>query len=450
MARYIFVVIPYILFAFLVSPARAASTGDIVINEIAWMGGVNSYTDEWIELYNNTDTLIALEGWILRATDGKPNISLEKTIAPKGFFLLERTNDVSVPDISADQIYTGDLGNSGEHLELLDARGNLIDRVNAFGSSWIGWGGDNTTKQTMERINPKLTGSASTSWKTSLTAGGTPKAQNSVYSTQESQISDTVPAPGPAQGQQNLSAPPNLDPALELKTQPDESEKTAVRADTDNNAPANTQAHTAYPSNIFINELMPYPLGPDELEEWVEIINENSEPADISLWQIKDTLGATNIYALPKGTIIAARGFLVLSRLTTNITMNNDGDAVQIIRPDGELAQTVPYEKAEKGKSFVRESGLWKWSSVPTPGSANIVPAPLKNAGTISDVKEVVKKASPNKVEVGAAETTTAKQLASVGEASSGKLSSRLTAFIASFIALLSAAFIFLLKKRLA
>ena len=462
-----FLILIFIFSCFFVPSARAANPGDVVINEIAWMGTTNSHNDEWLELYNNTDVEISIDGWILRATGDKPNrpnITMAGTVSSHGFFLLERTDDTSVPNIQANQIYTGLLGNDGEHLELIGPQGNIVDRVNSF-RGWLA--GDNTDKYTMERKNPKLAGSDSASWGTSASPGGTPKAQNSVYSAQESQISDPVPAPGPTEAQQTVSEPLNPAPVPAPETQPDESEKTA-----------STQAQASYPQNIFINELMPYPLGPDELEEWVEIINESTEPADISLWQIKDTLGATNIYALPKGTIIAKGGVLVLSRLTTNITLNNDGDAVQIIRPDGELAQTAPYEKAEKGKSYVRESGLWKWSSVPTPGSANIVPAPVKNTLSVEDVKKVVKEYGANTspqtpnltpelplparpagglnkergAEGGEVEynDSSAHQLASVGETSTAKISSELTAFIASFIALLSAVFIFLLKKRLA
>ncbi len=33
---------------------QAAGAGDVLINEIAWMGTTASYNDEWIEWYNNS------------------------------------------------------------------------------------------------------------------------------------------------------------------------------------------------------------------------------------------------------------------------------------------------------------------------------------------------------------------------------------------------------------
>jgi hypothetical protein len=149
---------------------------DVVLNEIAWMGTKASANDEWIELYNNTDKNINLEGWILRAKNGLPEIKLKGKIPAKGFYLLERTDDRTIPDVLADQIYKGGLRNSGESLELYDNFGNLVDKVDC-GSGWFA--GANLTKQTMERKNPKLSGDRTDNWQTSQSPGGTPKTKNS-------------------------------------------------------------------------------------------------------------------------------------------------------------------------------------------------------------------------------------------------------------------------------
>ncbi len=158
-----------LLFFLLPFVIQAANSLEVIINEIAWMGGESSYNDEWGELYNNSDSPINLEGWILKATDGTPKINLTGTIAGKSFYLLERTDDNTVPDIPADQIYTGALGNIGERLELYDGSGNLIDLVDCS-SGWFA--GDNKTKQTMEKVG-------SENWQMSQNPGGTPKAKNS-------------------------------------------------------------------------------------------------------------------------------------------------------------------------------------------------------------------------------------------------------------------------------
>src|SRR3989344_4973573 len=104
-----------------------ANLGDVVINEIAWMGTAASTSDnEWLELYNTTDQPINMNGLTLKSQDETPNITLSGIVPASGYYLLERTDDDTLPDITADQIYTGALGNSGEHLVLKDTAGTTI------------------------------------------------------------------------------------------------------------------------------------------------------------------------------------------------------------------------------------------------------------------------------------------------------------------------------------
>lgn len=129
--------------------ARMANAGDVVINEVAWMGTAADFNDEWIELYNTTGQALNLNGWRLRAGSGTPTIVLTGTVPAGGYYLLERSDDSPLTDIPADQIYTGALNNSGDTLTLTDAFSNVIDTANENGGAWPG--GTNTPKATMER-----------------------------------------------------------------------------------------------------------------------------------------------------------------------------------------------------------------------------------------------------------------------------------------------------------
>ena len=137
---------------------------EIVINEIAWMGTENSANDEWIELFNKTEKDISLEDFSL-FLDTK-EIKLEGIIKAHNFYILERTDDDTLPKIKADLIYTGSMKNTGLNI-FLKKNGNIIDEAlfeNGFNV------GDNETKQTAERINE--------SWQTSLNSGGSPQNEN--------------------------------------------------------------------------------------------------------------------------------------------------------------------------------------------------------------------------------------------------------------------------------
>ncbi|MCB8980604.1 MAG: lamin tail domain-containing protein [Ardenticatenaceae bacterium] len=143
------------------SNALAAAPQAVVINEIAWMGTTTSFNDEWIELYNTTDAPIDLTGWTLIANDGTPTIALSGSIPADGTFLLERTDDTTVPGVTADLIYSGSLGNDGEYLILKDGASVVIDAVDSSG----GWfSGHNEGRVPMVRLDTAVSGSIPSNW----------------------------------------------------------------------------------------------------------------------------------------------------------------------------------------------------------------------------------------------------------------------------------------------
>jgi len=134
---------------------------DVVISEIAWMGTTASSADEWIELYNNTASTVDITGWTLQAADGTPLITLSGNIPPHSYYLLERSDDTTLPAITADDTYTGDLENAGEDLRLLDAAATLIDQVDAS----AGWfAGHSDARVPMMRADTTVTGNQATNW----------------------------------------------------------------------------------------------------------------------------------------------------------------------------------------------------------------------------------------------------------------------------------------------
>lgn len=252
------------------------------------------------------------------------------------FFLLERTDDDTVPEIAASQFYTGALKNSGEDLKLYDNSGNLIDEVNCS-SGWFA--GDNKTKQTMERINPLTLGNSPKNWQTSQNPGGTPKAENSSVEAVED---------------------------IEVKPQQPPDENAGV-------GPLQIEP-VGYPTGIIFNEVLPSPEGPDAENEWIEIFNQNNFEVNLSGWKIKDGEGKITIYAFPKETKSSPKGYLVLLRPETKITLNNSGDSLSLIQPDGKIRDSVNFGKAPLDQSYNRTPSGWFWSTSLTPGSANIIP----------------------------------------------------------------------------
>jgi len=176
------------------SPSRATPLS-VVINEIAWMGTKANSADEWIELYNNTTSSINLINWQIKKGGQdfiiiSTSTSATNTIPAKGFYLLERTDDNTIQDISADIIYKGSLNNNGEKLELYNPQGDLIDLVDCS----LGWFAGSSTPSyiSMERIKSNASGTDPQNWASNNlivrngkdnndnNISGTPKAKNSV------------------------------------------------------------------------------------------------------------------------------------------------------------------------------------------------------------------------------------------------------------------------------
>ncbi len=120
----------------------------VIISEVAWMGTNNDANDEWIEIYNFSSTPTNINGWTL--TDGNSlNIPLTGTMTPHGVFLLERTDDTSVPDVTASIIYKGALVNSGATLTIMDEDGTTVSEL-VGGDNWENIGGNNEKKYTAQ------------------------------------------------------------------------------------------------------------------------------------------------------------------------------------------------------------------------------------------------------------------------------------------------------------
>lgn len=118
----------------------------ITFNEIAWMGDSESPNHEWIELYNDGQS-IDVNGWTI-TDDDSLLIKLSGIIQSASHVVLERTSDESAPG-EAFLIYTGALKNTGTTLTLRRSDGGVEDQVSS-GADWASLGGDNTTKATAQ------------------------------------------------------------------------------------------------------------------------------------------------------------------------------------------------------------------------------------------------------------------------------------------------------------
>ena len=149
--------------------------GNVVINEIMWMGTQGDAADEWIELRNMTGSPIDLSNWVI--TDigpGAADITIPsgKIIPASGFFIVANdTEPNSVMSVVPDHVVNLSMNDTGEQLILRDASAVTIDTADNSGGGWFAGanpGGQNP-KSSMERNSIPGDGTVSTNWHTATT-----------------------------------------------------------------------------------------------------------------------------------------------------------------------------------------------------------------------------------------------------------------------------------------
>lgn len=325
----------------------ALSARSVIINEVAWAGTTSSLTsDEWIELYNATNATINITGWTLRAADGTPNITLNGTIPAGGYFLLERDDDNTVSDIPADQIYTGELSNSGEALTLRDGANQVIDTANGNGGAWPK--GSSSTYETMERVGTSTENDSS--WVTNSSAKrngknanggnilGTPKSSNSQIFT---------PTPTPVATPTSTPVPTRvvIDPRPIIN-------EILARPGFDWNQDGKT----------------------DVFDEFIEIKNLTAIDISLSGWRLSILNGAS--FSLPNVTLKPGERVVFYGK-QTNLLLSDGGLTLRLVNSSGKIYDAFTYNLARaEDKSFCRlpdgtPGNSWFEDCVPTPNLSN-------------------------------------------------------------------------------
>jgi hypothetical protein len=305
----------------------------VMINEVAWAGTLASAFDEWIELLNPGEEPIDLAGWSLD-DGGDISIVLSGIIAPRSLYLLERTDDATVATIGADLIYSGGLNNGGETLWLKDPTGAIIDTANAAGGSWPA--GSAQTRSSMERRGG---GDRPDNWGTwrGLVFSGYDAGGNPIAGTPRQTNSLLYPTPAP----------------------------------------------TSIPGQVVINEVLIRPhydwnrSGEADLgDEFIELFNAGPGPVNLSGWILDDIAGGgASPYSIPH-RIIRPGTRVAFFRSETRISLNDAGDVVRLLAPDGLVVDQIRYIRVRAyNLSYGRlpdGSSNFAYALWPTPGSRNV------------------------------------------------------------------------------
>jgi DNA/RNA endonuclease YhcR with UshA esterase domain len=132
--------------------------------------------------------------------------------------------------------------------------------------------------------------------------------------------------------------------------------------------------------------------GPDD--EWIELYNKGDTGVSLAGWQLDDVAaGGSAPYMFRLHQAIPAHSHLVVFKRDTGVALNDGGDSVRLLRPDGSVADAAVYAWSPGyDRTWSRtEDGAGEWTSKyePTMGEANEYadvdsPSRGKSAGPVS------------------------------------------------------------------
>ena len=305
----------------------------VIINEVAWMGSLKSPNGEWIELKNIANSEIDISGWHLIDRDEQIKVVFpSKTkIKPNQFLILERSNDETLPFISADFIYVGALANSNEGLRLFDGYCNLIDEVFA-NPDWPA--GDNLEKRTMERAK-------NFSWHTYNGQG-----QNGIFGTPKKENSEPAIFSASSQNQSGTTTTTVNLPTTTTTTMGDTATTTTLPPTTTTTTMGDTTTTTTLPpttttttspdnySKIIISEIKIAGLDKDGktlvYDEFVELYNPNNFTIDLSDWYLqRKTATSANFSSFVPANLLSGKtihpyGFFLITHSNNSVLETAD------------------------------------------------------------------------------------------------------------------------------
>ena len=129
---------------------------------------------------------------------------------------------------------------------------------------------------------------------------------------------------------------------------------------------------------VLISEIQPRSV--DGVPEWVELFNPGDADVDLAGWRIDDVAtGGSRAWVIPSGFALKPQERIIFTKDQTHVTLNDDGDAVHLLRPDGSVADAVQLPPVKAQRSWARVGGRWCVAE-PTPNAENVCTKPLAKA----------------------------------------------------------------------
>lgn len=361
-----------IILSNLVGVAKAEAMPDIFLTELQ-TGSADSGSQEFIELYNNSDTDIdfgdsAHQGqasWQLQYfsstkitqadftwedTEPTGSLVLSGAIAAHSYYLISTAPDGTVyapGGVSPDQTYdSSHFASTAGGVQLIDVADEAVTV-----HDHVGWSNQDSSADDI--YDP-------------------PQADGSLQRTvdDEANYSDTSGNLYPWVASSTIS------PAASWQAPPPEEDPPVD--DTDQ-TPLNDG-----PETLEITELLPNPASPasDTTDEFVEIHNYGGQTVGLAGFTIQTGMTYAYSHTLLDGTV-APNGYAIFTSGETSLSLSNNAGQARLLNPAGQaIDETAAYDEADAGLAWALIGDNWQWTTTPTPGVLNVLHAPVPKTKT--------------------------------------------------------------------
>lgn len=354
--------------------SEEGSIDHLVITEVQ-TGSSESASQEFIELYNPTDTEIFLSNFALQYQPAsgtgwktKSSFSEDDVIEAQGYYLL---STVDYFDDLADGHISSGLAASSGSIRIVETYddGESIEEVQ---HDLVGWGGAYSFELS------------------AIESHGTGQSLKR-YFDEDGQVVDTD------DNSFDIFISDTPYPQSSTSKEVESSDEEVVEDAEDAEDAEDVEKEVTYLS-IDITELFidPKPPQSDADDEFIEFYNMHPTTVDLTGYVLKTGNSLNHSYTL-KAITIEPGQFIALYSRDTNLTLANSGGRAVLFDPDGvQVSQTPSYTNANAGQSFSLINSDWVFSSTPTPAAKNIFPkTSIDNVGQARSGATISKRSYP-------------------------------------------------------
>jgi hypothetical protein len=398
-----------------------AGNNSVFINEVMWRGSSVSSSDEWMEIINNSKTVVDISGYqLFDEIKGSKIVDIKNaSLDPGELFLISNNSKdhvfsfgESVLNIDPNLIDSAlSLSNSSLKITLRDQNSNIIDQVGNGLSSFFPESEENF--RSLQRVNySKFDGGDPQSWRLSdesINIDEGAKLLN--FATPGSKVVNKISNFRLSDLFLKIGNPKEIVFSYDLSDTNEESTSISVKALT--SSETFTQKIKIYessfslpvssgcwqikfnfildetsklisedldcfiPSNkVLFSEVLTAPKDvdwnkdgiADSRDEWVEIHNSSNASVNLSGWKIVDKSNKTAVLL----GLIKPDEYRVLYYNDLLLSLNNSGETLLLVDPSGETIDRVVIPSLKYNESYSKIAGTWNKVLSTSPGLPNI------------------------------------------------------------------------------